>query len=166
MFCVQVEPWGKAQSRKRRCVCLFRSVRREDCVVDSAPDVGSTNPTSAGRGAAGPHPPAERAPDSVHDVGVGVLPHAEPIRLGEAACVPAPEPVRDARPLPAGAAGPHGHAGLLPEAGHGDALLHFLLHGGHQGAVPRRQGAQEAELEVPHQVHDVVPEARGAQDHQ
>ncbi|XP_063825841.1 CCR4-NOT transcription complex subunit 3-like isoform X3 [Ostrinia nubilalis] len=36
----------------------------------------------------------------------------------------------------------------------------------HQGAVPRRQGAQGAELALPHQVHDVVPAPRGAQGHQ
>lgn len=65
-----------------------------------------------------------------------------------------------------GAAAPLGLGGVLPAAVDGDAVLRVLLHGGHQGAVPRRQGAQEAELALPHQVHDVVPEARGAQGHQ
>ena len=48
---------------------------------------------------------------------------------------------------------------LLPAAKHRDAVLHFLLHGGNEGAVPGSKGSQETELEVPHQVHDVVPTA-------
>ena len=58
------------------------------------------------------------------------------------------------------------HDRLLPASLDRDPVLHLLLHGGHQGSVSGRQGAQEAELEVPHEVHDVVPEARGTQDHQ
>ena len=55
---------------------------------------------------------------------------------------------------------------VLPATINGDAVLRVLLHGGHEGAVPRRQGTQKAELALPHQVHDVVPEARGAEGHQ
>lgn len=62
-----------------------------------------------------------------------------------------------------GAVTPLGLSGVLHAAVDGDTLLRILLHGGHEGAVPRRQGAQEAELAVPHQVHDVVPAARGAE---
>lgn len=36
---------------------------------------------------------------------------------------------------------------------------------GYQGSVSVCQGSEETVLEVSHQVHDVVPEARGAQDH-
>lgn len=59
-----------------------------------------------------------------------------------------------------------GLGGVLPAAVDGDAILRVLLHGGYESAVPCRQGAQEAELALPHQVHDVVPEARGAEGHQ
>lgn len=59
-----------------------------------------------------------------------------------------------------------GHGGVLPAAEHGDAVLCVLLHGGHEGAVFGGARPQEAELALPHQVHDVVPAARGAQDHQ
>lgn len=40
-----------------------------------------------------------------------------------------------------------------------------LLLLGHQGSVSVCQGSEEAVMEVSHQVHDVVPEARGAQDY-
>lgn len=36
---------------------------------------------------------------------------------------------------------------------------------GHQGSVSVSQGSEETIMEVSHQVHDVVPEARGAQDY-
>lgn len=36
---------------------------------------------------------------------------------------------------------------------------------GHQGSVSFCQGSEETVMEVSHQVHDVVPEARGAQDY-
>lgn len=36
---------------------------------------------------------------------------------------------------------------------------------GNQGSVSVCQGSEEAVMEVSHQVHDVVPEARGAQDY-
>lgn len=36
---------------------------------------------------------------------------------------------------------------------------------GYQGSVSVCKGSEETVLEVSHQVHDVVPEARGAQDH-
>lgn len=36
---------------------------------------------------------------------------------------------------------------------------------GYQGSVSVCQGSEETVLEVSHQVHDVVPEARGAEDH-
>lgn len=36
---------------------------------------------------------------------------------------------------------------------------------GHQGSVSVCQGSEETVMEVSHQVHDVVPEARGAQDY-
>lgn len=58
-----------------------------------------------------------------------------------------------------GAASPFGLRGVLPATVDGDVVLRVLLHGGHEGAVPRSQGTQETKLAVPHQVHDVVPEA-------
>lgn len=45
------------------------------------------------------------------------------------------------------------------------ATLCPLLFPGHQGSVSVCQGSEEAVVEVSHQVHDVVPEARGAQDY-
>lgn len=36
---------------------------------------------------------------------------------------------------------------------------------GHQGSVSVCQGSEETVMEVSHQVHDVVPEARRAQDY-
>lgn len=58
------------------------------------------------------------------------------------------------------------HCRILPTVVDGDIVLCILLHGGHKGTVPGRQGSEEAELAIPHQVHDVVPEARGAQSYQ
>ena len=99
-------------------------------------------------------------------VGSSLSPSATPEWFRETEALPAEEPVSYPALLPPGPAPRLRHHRLLSEAVHGDALLHLLLHGGHQGPVPGGQGAQEAELEVPHQVHDVVPEARGAQDDQ
>lgn len=59
-----------------------------------------------------------------------------------------------------------GHDRILSAVVYGDAVLCVLLHGGHEGAVFGCQGAQKAELEISHQVHDVVPAPRGAQNHQ
>lgn len=97
--------------------------------------------------------------------------------------VPDEEPLPHPAFPPPGAAAPLRHGGVLPAAVHGDALLHLLLPGGnfwhwwrplgeaplltcscftsagYQGPVSGSQGPEEAVLEVPHQVHDVVPEA-------
>ena len=61
--------------------------------------------------------------------------------------------------FPSGTSAWKRHDRLLPAAEHRDVVLHLLLHGGNEGAVPGSKSSQEAELEVPHQVHDVVPEA-------
>lgn len=59
-----------------------------------------------------------------------------------------------------------GHRGVFSAIVDGDPLLYILLHGRFEGSVFGRQGAEEAELEVSHQVHDVVPEARRAKSYQ
>ncbi|XP_054620548.1 CCR4-NOT transcription complex subunit 3-like isoform X2 [Dunckerocampus dactyliophorus] len=53
------------------------------------------------------------------------------------------------------------------EVGGARALMHNNDDGDdrHQGSVPGSQSPEEAVMEVPHQIHDVVPEARGAQNH-
>lgn len=101
--------------------------------------------------------------------------------------VPDEEPVPHPAFPPPGAAASLWHRGVLPAAVHRNALLHLLLPGGnltevstpllrealtsalssagHQGPVSGSQSPEEAVVEVPHQVHDVVPEARGAQDY-
>ena len=61
--------------------------------------------------------------------------------------------------FPSGTSAWKRHDRLLPAAEHRDAVLHLLLHGGNEGSVPGSKSSQEAELEVPHKVHDVVPEA-------
>lgn len=65
-----------------------------------------------------------------------------------------------------GAATTLGLGGVFPAAVDGDSVLRVLLHGGHKGTVPGREGFKKAELALPHEVHDVVPETRGAQSHQ
>ena len=44
-------------------------------------------------------------------------------------------------------------------------LLTALSSAGHQGPVSGSQGLEEAVVEVPHEIYDVVSEARGAEDH-
>jgi len=43
--------------------------------------------------------------------------------------------------------------------------LGFIFPSGHKGTVPVGQSTEEAIVEVPHQIHDVVSTARGTQDH-
>lgn len=47
----------------------------------------------------------------------------------------------------------------------GEWLIFPFFPIGYEGAVSSSQGLEKTVMEVPHQVHDVVPEARGAQDH-
>ena len=124
------------------------------------------HPAAAGRGAAGPCQPDEGHPFPVHDARGRISAHAAPFGLRAAAAVLAAQPVSDADVLPAVAAPGLGVDRVLPAALDRDTLLHLLLHGGDEGSVFGRQGTQEAVLEVSHEVHDVVPATRGAEDHQ
>ena len=103
--------------------------------------------------------------DSASVPGGSVLPHATSVRLRAAACLPAALAVHDAAVLPASRSTGLGYARLFPSVVNRNAILHLLLPGGDESAVLGRQSAQEAVVEVPHQVHDVVPAARRAQDY-
>lgn len=103
--------------------------------------------------------------DSASVTGGSVLPHAASVRLGATACLPAAFAVHDTTVLPTSRSTSLGYARFFPSVINRNALLHLLLPGGDESAILGRKSAQEAVVEVPHQVHDVVPAARRAQDY-
>jgi len=127
---------------------------------------GDVHPADTGRGAArqdaadqGPEPAADHS-------GVGVQEAAASVGHGAHAQLLAARHDQHAGLLSDGAAEWPRLDRLPQQADERLAVLHVLLHGGHQGAVPGGTGAQEALVALPHPVHDVVPAVRGAQgDH-
>ena len=97
-------------------------------------------------------------------VGGSISPPAPPQWLWETETLPSQEPMSHSWILSSGAAPGIWYHWLLPKVINRDALLHLLLHGGNQGTISGCQGSQEAKLEVPHKVHDVVPETWGTEN--
>ncbi|XP_075392528.1 CCR4-NOT transcription complex subunit 3 isoform X5 [Tenrec ecaudatus] len=127
--------------------------------------VRGEHPAVAGRVSPGACAPHQGAALPAGHGGGRLAPHAPPIRLRADPAVPPPEPLPDAPLPPPDAPAALRHRGVLPAPVHRNAFLHLLLFGRHEGAILGRQGPEEAVMAVPHQVHDVVPAARGAQDY-